>query len=181
MVALNDICDCFCELDESLLSECVVSLLPWNPGGLVVARSVKFLGKLEATADDQDTRERWWEELRAEIKNHAKSLCCTHIVGYSESCAVYGDVCVLSAVGTAASVKALAHPSLFVDALTVPESPVARGPEPGSRGAVRNLAQARDSIGIGMGGGMATASEGFNEPFVSRLGNTIVVNLTNRL
>ena len=50
---------------------------------------------------DQETREGWWEELRDEIKNHAKILCCTHIVGYSETCTVYGEICVLTAVGTA--------------------------------------------------------------------------------
>lgn len=54
---------------------------------------------------DQETRESWWEELRDDIKNHASTLCCTHIVGYSESCTIFGDVCVLSAIGTAAVVK----------------------------------------------------------------------------
>jgi hypothetical protein len=79
-------------------------------GGLVIARSVKFLGKLEATLSDQETREGWWEELRDEIRMHAKSLCCSHIVGYSENCTVIGDVCVLSAVGTAAVMEYLGHP-----------------------------------------------------------------------
>lgn len=75
-------------------------------GGLVVARSVKFLGKLEATLSDQETREEWWEELRDEIKAHARILCCNHIVGYTETFAVYGDVCVLSCMGTAGMVAA---------------------------------------------------------------------------
>lgn len=88
-----------------------VSPLLCMAGGLVAARSVKFLGKLEATLSDQETREGWWEELRDEIKNHAKTLCCDTIVGYSESCTVFGDICVLSAVGTAAVVKDLPHPS----------------------------------------------------------------------
>jgi hypothetical protein len=54
----------------------------------------------------------WWEELRDEIKNHAKTLCCTHIIGYSESCTIYGDVCILSATGTAAVVKSGVHPAI---------------------------------------------------------------------
>ena len=81
-------------------------------GGLVMARSVKFLGKLEATLTDQETREGWWEELRDEIRSHARSLYCTHIVGYSESCSIFGDVCVLTAEGTGAKLKHLAYPVL---------------------------------------------------------------------
>ena len=81
-------------------------------GGLVMARSVKFLGKLEATISDQETREGWWEELRDEIKKHAKTMCCSHIVGYSESCTIYGDMCILSAVGTGATIKKLSHPNI---------------------------------------------------------------------
>ena len=84
-------------------------------GGLVMSRSVKFLGKLEATLSDQETREGWWEELRDEIKNHARTVCCTHVVGYTETCTIFGDVCVLSAVGTAAVVKYLGYPTTLVN------------------------------------------------------------------
>ena len=76
-------------------------------GGLVLARSVKFLGKLEATVSDQETREGWWAELRDEIRGHAKVMCCKHIVGYTETCTIYGEVCVLTAIGTAVSLKEL--------------------------------------------------------------------------
>ena len=83
-------------------------------GGLVMSRSVKFLGKLEATLSDQETREGWWEELRDEIKNHARTVCCTHVVGYTETCIIFGDVCLLSAVGTAAVVKYLGYPTALM-------------------------------------------------------------------
>ena len=83
-------------------------------GGLVMARSVKFLGKLEATLSDQETREGWWDELRHEIKNNARTMFCTHIIAYSETCSIYGDVCVLSAVGTAAVVKGLVCPTAIL-------------------------------------------------------------------
>jgi hypothetical protein len=86
-------------------------------GGLVIARSVKFLGKLEATLSDQETREGWWEELRDEIRMHANSLCCSSIIGYSENCTVIGDVCVLSAVGTAAVAAYLGHPQATINIL----------------------------------------------------------------
>jgi hypothetical protein len=83
-------------------------------GGVVMARSVKYLGKLEATRSDQETREGWWEELREEIKSHAKVLCCSHVVGYSETCTLSGDVCVLTAIGTAAVVRRASHPSAIL-------------------------------------------------------------------
>ena len=76
-------------------------------GGLVLARSVKFLGKLEATVSDQETREGWWAELRDEIRSHAKVMCCKFIIGYTETCTIYGEVCVLTAIGTAVSLKEL--------------------------------------------------------------------------
>jgi hypothetical protein len=82
-------------------------------GGLVITKSVKFLGKLETTLSDQETRESWWEELREDIRKHAKTLCCTHVVGYSETCTIYGEVCVLSAIGTAAVIKADTHPEIL--------------------------------------------------------------------
>lgn len=76
-------------------------------GGLVLARSVKYFGKNDISADGQDTLTDWWQELREEIKSHAKTLCCRYVIGYSETCAIHGDVCILSAMGTAASLKGL--------------------------------------------------------------------------
>ena len=45
-------------------------------GGLVTARSVKFLGNLASKLSDQETRDGWWSELRDEIRSHARTLCC---------------------------------------------------------------------------------------------------------
>jgi hypothetical protein len=47
-------------------------------GGLVTARSVKYLGKLASKLSDQETRDGWWSELRDEIRSHARTLCCWH-------------------------------------------------------------------------------------------------------
>ncbi|OMJ21161.1 C2 domain-containing protein 5 [Smittium culicis] len=66
-------------------------------GGAVMAHSVKVIED-----DEEKTRQTWWDELRREIKSHAKSLSCTHILGYSESSSIWGDAIVLSVVGTAA-------------------------------------------------------------------------------
>ncbi|KAK9764488.1 hypothetical protein K7432_007950 [Basidiobolus ranarum] len=68
-------------------------------GGVVAARSVKLIEN-----DRTDAREAWWDELRDEIKSHAKVLGCPHVIGYSESITINDDLCVLSAVGTAAIV-----------------------------------------------------------------------------
>lgn len=57
------------------------------------------------------------EELRDEIKNHARTLCCTHIIGYSEYCTLFNDICVLSAVGTAAVIKYTSYPLLTLKSI----------------------------------------------------------------
>lgn len=36
-------------------------------GGIVSARSVKYLGKLATKLADQETRDSWWLELREEV------------------------------------------------------------------------------------------------------------------
>eukprot|EP00095_Tigriopus_kingsejongensis_P005187 maker-scaffold321_size207582-snap-gene-1.29 protein:Tk05187 transcript:maker-scaffold321_size207582-snap-gene-1.29-mRNA-1 annotation:"c2 domain-containing protein 5 isoform x2" len=69
-------------------------------GGFVSCRSVKILDGLE---DDCDARESWWNEIRQEIRSHARCLGCNMIVGYSEDTVIWDDVVVLCASGTAAS------------------------------------------------------------------------------
>lgn len=67
-------------------------------GGLVCAISVKVLDD-----DDRDSRESWWNELKEELKSHAKSLRCSSIIGYCEFVSIYEDVAVLQCQGTAAN------------------------------------------------------------------------------
>lgn len=76
-------------------------------GGLVTARSVKYLGNLASKLSDQEQRDSWWKELRDEIRSHAKILCCTHVVGYLEASTIHDDVAVLSITGTACTVRGL--------------------------------------------------------------------------
>ncbi|XP_047452107.1 C2 domain-containing protein 5 isoform X19 [Mugil cephalus] len=88
-------------------------------GGVVSARSVKLLDRIHnpalgntrsyklldwnsVTADEPETRDAWWEEIRQEIKSHAKALGCHAVIGYSESTSICEEVCILSASGTAA-------------------------------------------------------------------------------
>lgn len=73
-------------------------------GATVSARSVKLLEKA-AEKDEIETRDSWFNELRMEIRGHAKSLGCNVILGYSESTTIGDDVTVLSATGTAAVIN----------------------------------------------------------------------------
>jgi hypothetical protein len=54
---------------------------------------------------DEQKRDGWWAELRSELVLHAESLDCTHVIGYREQVHIWDDVCVLSVVGTAATLK----------------------------------------------------------------------------
>jgi hypothetical protein len=76
-------------------------------GGLVTSRSVKYLGNLASKLSDQETRDNWWAELRQEIRNHAKILCCSHVIGYLEASTIHEDVAILSITGTACTVRGL--------------------------------------------------------------------------
>lgn len=73
-------------------------------GATVSARSVKLLEK-STEKDDMETRDSWYNELRMEIRGHAKSLGCNVILGYNESTTISEDVTVLSAAGTAAVIN----------------------------------------------------------------------------
>ena len=73
-------------------------------GATVSARSVKLLEK-SAEKDDMETRDSWYNELRMEIRGHARSLGCNVILGYNESTTISEDVTVLSAAGTAAVIN----------------------------------------------------------------------------
>lgn len=74
-------------------------------GGLVTAKSVKALTKSNnSLLERQQERERWLNQLREEIKTHCRTLNCTVVLGYDEQMTVYGDLYVLSAIGTAARI-----------------------------------------------------------------------------
>ncbi|KAG0266778.1 hypothetical protein DFQ27_009447 [Actinomortierella ambigua] len=83
-----------------------------NLGGIVSARSVKLIDN-----DDVETRDAWWDELRNEIKSHARQLDCSHIIGYQENATINDELIVLSAYGTAANLDMNAFsPAAVLDA-----------------------------------------------------------------
>ena len=86
----------------------VMRLPPWvklHIGGYVAVRSVKFLGRLHTRGFDMETRDRWWAELREELRAHAASLSCTQVMGYRETAVICNDVCLLSVYGTAVNLR----------------------------------------------------------------------------
>lgn len=68
------------------------------------ARSVKLLSTIVTEEEELDERDKWWLEIRNEIRSHMKSLSCNIVLGYSETKSIYEDICVLSGLGTAALV-----------------------------------------------------------------------------
>ncbi|EFA77124.1 C2 calcium-dependent membrane targeting domain-containing protein [Heterostelium album PN500] len=78
-------------------------------GGLVSTKSVKILKK----SNTQEKRDSYWNEIRNEIKTHARSLGCNYIVGYCETTAIQQseDLCLFSATGTAVVLDFSSHHS----------------------------------------------------------------------
>jgi len=73
-------------------------------GGVVSARSVKLLDRI-LHPEEPETRDAWWAEIRTEIRSHCRAMGCHAVVGYSESTSISEDVCILSAIGTAARIN----------------------------------------------------------------------------
>jgi hypothetical protein len=65
-------------------------------GGFVCAASIKILDN-----DDREVRDAWWNEIREEVKSHAKTLGCTHVIGYTEQSSIDDEVIFLYCSGTA--------------------------------------------------------------------------------
>jgi hypothetical protein len=94
-----------------------LSLLPpgmlLNIGGLVAAHSVKLLDRIN-NPDEPETRDAWWNEIRNEMRSHARAMGCNAVVGYSESTSICDELCLLSALGTAANLNLPGLPLLSV-------------------------------------------------------------------
>eukprot|EP00055_Hartaetosiga_balthica_P014810 m.83568 g.83568 ORF g.83568 m.83568 type:complete len:1062 (-) comp8694_c0_seq2:261-3446(-) len=102
-----------CDLPDGLVT---------SIGGVVSARAVKLLNKIE-NPEETDTRDAWWSELRNEIAGHARSLGYSAVVGYAETTSIHDNLCLLSATGTAAVLNT--NPSSGA-AIIFPETPVNR-------------------------------------------------------
>eukprot|EP00912_Choanoflagellata_sp_UC4_P000597 UC4_evm2s370 len=97
---------------EGILPLITLTQMPQNSlkslSGVVTARAVKLLKHLEDAGglDETEGRDEWWNELREEIRGHAKSLGCNCVIGYNEVTSICQaqDICLLSATGTAAVV-----------------------------------------------------------------------------
>ena len=72
-------------------------------GAIVSARSVRLISLKTSERDN------WWAELREEISKQARSINCTHIIGYREIVHIYEDVMILNTFGTAVKIMELSN------------------------------------------------------------------------
>ena len=75
-------------------------------GGVVAARSVKLFsetGKYTATSTIEDL-DHWLNDVREEVKSHAKLLNCSMVLGYSEQVTIWNELYIVTAIGTAVRV-----------------------------------------------------------------------------
>eukprot|EP01104_Vermistella_antarctica_P020357 TRINITY_DN8686_c0_g1_i1.p1 TRINITY_DN8686_c0_g1~~TRINITY_DN8686_c0_g1_i1.p1 ORF type:complete len:1439 (+),score=292.11 TRINITY_DN8686_c0_g1_i1:344-4660(+) len=74
-------------------------------GGMVLSRCVKVVKA--SSSKNLKRRDRWWQEVRQEVRTHARRLGCNIVFGYRETLSMYEDegVCILTGVGTAASLS----------------------------------------------------------------------------
>ena len=73
-------------------------------GGVVSAKCVKLLSE-ESEYGIALTRDRWLNEVRDEIRSHARNLGCNVILGYRENVSIHEDLYLLAAEGTACRVR----------------------------------------------------------------------------
>jgi len=77
-------------------------------GGVVCARAVKLLDS-SRSGGSQHAHDQWWLSLRKEVKNHARALNCTTVIGYTETTTIHDDVIVLTSTGTQQELDGLDH------------------------------------------------------------------------
>lgn len=63
-------------------------ILEFILGGMVNAKSVKLLERM-SNMEEPESRDAWWNELRLEMRSHARALSCNVILGYSENTAIW--------------------------------------------------------------------------------------------
>jgi uncharacterized protein YbjQ (UPF0145 family) len=82
--------------------------------GVVTAHAIKIFKKGSSEEKGRVVRDRWWSELRAEVKNHARFVGCQYVLGYRETTVSFDDMILLTASGTAANLKVLTSPTAAV-------------------------------------------------------------------
>lgn len=73
-------------------------------GGVVSARSVKLISEelqLQTHNSDVNVRDNWLQELREDIRSHARLMNCGAVLNYREEICIQNDIYVLSAEATA--------------------------------------------------------------------------------
>ncbi|KAJ3249125.1 hypothetical protein HDU78_007087 [Chytriomyces hyalinus] len=135
-------------------------------GGLVCATSVKLL---DNSSDSKEIRDIWWQELRDEVKSHARALKCPLIVGYRESVAICEELVVLYCYGTAASLDLTAFSGMAVNPgeMSVSGRPGEKSRAASSRGSLDNIRVSTVGAATVWPPGNSSADDDFNRPLPS--------------
>jgi hypothetical protein len=59
---------------------------------MVAARSVRLVGD---KTDFRERREKWWNELRDEVRGHCEMYKCDCVLGYTETLSTASGVCIM--------------------------------------------------------------------------------------
>lgn len=86
---------------STLPSQCIVSI-----GGVVSARSIKLISEelKDTSSSEENVRDIWLNELREDIRSHARLLNCNAVLNYKEDIRIQEDIYFLSAEATACKV-----------------------------------------------------------------------------
>lgn len=84
---------------STLPSQCIVSI-----GGVVSARSIKLISEELKGNSEENVRDVWLNELREDIRSHARLLNCNAVLNYKEDIRIQDDIYFLSAEATACKV-----------------------------------------------------------------------------
>jgi hypothetical protein len=69
------------------------------------AACAQIKSRLCMFVDEPETRDVWWAELRTEIRSHMRAMGCHAVIGYSEQTSIRDELIILSAIGTAATIR----------------------------------------------------------------------------
>jgi hypothetical protein len=86
---------------SALPSGCITAI-----GGVVSARAIKLISEemQERGPGDENVREGWLNELRDDIRSHARLLGCNSVMNYGEEVRIQDDIYLLSAEATACKI-----------------------------------------------------------------------------
>jgi hypothetical protein len=97
--------------EETGVELLTVNTMPENQaisaiGGVVAARSVKLFSQTHkySTTSAVEDLDHWLNDVREEVKSHAKLLNCSVVLGYTEQVTIWNELYIVTAMGTAVKI-----------------------------------------------------------------------------